>query len=220
MHASRRTRAVAMENHAVNFNGYDGTIKRWHPKVARAAEQRIKEILADANIDSLGDFWAEFDASTSGPPTLIEKFNAKDVYRIIRFAARDWSTVDSSIEDAVNQLASVLVVYTRNVSLSRAFKSSGVAVGSATTERQRIDDDPNEHASIVIANDLSTDQFFSLVERIESELHLSGVGNVSGTGWGIGGWCIDLSAPAIEECIGVATEELESRLLQFEVNRY
>jgi len=204
----------------VNFNGYDGTIKRWHPKVARAAEQRIKEILADANIDSLGDFWAEFDTSTSGPPTLIEQFNAKDVYRIIRFAAGNWPTVDSSIADAVNQLASVLVVYTRNASLSRTFESGGVAVGNAITARQRIEDDPDEHASILIANDLPADQFFSLVDRIETELHLSAAGNVSGTGCGIGGWCIDLSAPDIEECIGVATEELESRLLQFNVDRY
>ncbi len=204
----------------MKFNGYDGTIKRWHPKVARAAVQRINEILAEANIDSHGDFWAEFDVSNSGSPILIEKFNAKDVYRIIRFAARDWSTVDSSIEDAVNQLASIWVVYARNASLSRIFESGGLTVGNAVTVQQRIDDDPNEHASIVITNDLSTEQFFSLIDHIETELQLSGVVHVSGTGYGLGGWCIDLSAPAIEACIEVATEELKTRLLQFNVNRY
>ena len=52
------------------------------------------KIWRQKNSDSLGDFLAEFDISSSGPPTLIEQFNSKDVDRVIRFAARDWSCLD------------------------------------------------------------------------------------------------------------------------------
>jgi hypothetical protein len=204
----------------MNFVGYLRANKRWHPKVARAAEQQIKEILADANIDSLGDFWADFEPSTNGPPCLIERFNSKDIHRVIKFSAGDWLTVESSVSDAVNQLASVLAVYARDSSLTIALELAGLAIGRATTARERFDDDPNEHASIVITSELSIDQFFSLVDRVETELHLSGTGDVSGTGCGIGGWCIDLSAASIEECVPVAVEVLNARELQFDITRY
>lgn len=204
----------------MDFCGFSSRPKRWHPKVARAAAEQINHILTDANIASLGEFWADFDMSTAGPPVLVEQFNSKGVHRIIRFAARDWSTVQSSIPDAINQLASVLVVHSRNELLPGVFRTAGTTIGHATATRERIEDDPNEHAMIMIASELTTDDFFSLVDSLETQMHQSRVGDVTGTGHGIAGWSIDLSAPKIEACIAVATKELTKRGLRFSVDQF
>ncbi len=104
---------VSGKRRDVNFNGYDGTLKRWYPKVARTLSNVSRRFWPMRKSIRLATSGRSSMHRPSGPPSLIEQFNAHDVYRIIRFAARDWSTVDSSIADAVNQLASVLVVYTR-----------------------------------------------------------------------------------------------------------
>ena len=210
---------VTARERNVRFVGYDRRARRWHPKVARAAQERVQQILVDAGIDVPDDYFAEFDVLSSGSPVLIEKSNSRGIYRVISFAARDWSCVESSVADAVRQLASALAASSRNDSVARAFQSAGLTLAAATIKREKIADDDREHASVFIKKDISAEQFFAIVDHLEVELKLAGAGEVTGTGCGTGGWSIDLSAPCIEECIAVATEELNARKLDFDIQR-
>jgi hypothetical protein len=193
----------------VRFNSYDRTIKRWYPKVVQAAEERINQLVADAGISLRGEYCAEFDTSCSGPPRLIKRSNNTCDFRVITFCTKDWSSVDAAIPSAVRQLSSVLAMNNRNPRLRLVFESAGIDLEQAELVTERVPDDQLQHATLHLRHELTTDRFAWIVDRVETELNLSGSGEVSGTGCGIGGWTIDLSGPAIDQSIAVAIDELE-----------
>jgi len=186
-------------------------------KVVQKAERQIQPVLDSAAFPVPYDYAAEFDSATT-VPKLIHQYNKKLNIHAIRFGAAQWEP-GKSTQDAVNQIASVLVIQYPNQPLAEPFRAAGITVGPARRFKHRLPNETLDHATVFITSDLTIDMFFHLADQVDSLVATSRTGDVSGTGCGIGGWCLDLTSKTIEKCVDFVSKELQSRSLEFTVER-
>jgi hypothetical protein len=199
---------------AVVFRGHDRGERPWHPKVAIAAANSLNDLLRESGLVEKIEFWSEFDSSASSGVHLIERKEGKHLYWIVRFSAAGWSSVSDGIPDAVGQLASALVLHLsskKRKQLLPLLESRGIALPSAKRVKIRLPGDRRKHFTIFLDDDLTTDEFFALADGLDDALCDAGVGEVTGTGGGFGGWSLDLACSKPKKCFRAAEEFLKSR---------
>jgi hypothetical protein len=140
---------------------------------------------------------------------------------IMRFNTHSWTSVDQAIPDAFAQLLSILAAFTRSSELALEASECTPNAYIANVVKLRIPDDPNAHSTIYLRDPLERERFLQLVEQLETELHIAGVGDVDGTGWSIDGtWSIDICGPDSSHYNTVVTELLNSRSISHRIEKH
>ena len=199
----------------VRFNVIGYADRRFYRKVVREAKSIIQQVLDAAGFPISQNYAAEFDTNTSHP-TLTHRFNNKIDCHAIQFGTQYWEP-GRSAPDAANQVASILVIQFPDQPLTNVFIEAGLAIGPARRCKVQLSRDDYDDVAVFITTELSLDSFFRLAEEIDQLVAESGLGDVSGTGCGIGGWCIDLTALNVGPCLELVTSELRARNLHFHV---
>lgn len=207
-----------LEDNLLDFNIFGFAERRFYRKVVQRAERAIQPVLDAAGFPVPQDYAAEFDPNTIHP-RLIHRFNNKIDVQVIRFGTRDWEP-GKSAEDATNQIANVLVLQFPDQPLTDIFVGAGFQIVPARKCKDQLPQDNYEDAAIFITSDLSVSDFFKLADEIDQIVAQSRLGDVSGTGGGVGGWCIDLTALNVRPCLELVAEELRARKLDFHISNY
>jgi hypothetical protein len=170
--------------------------KRWHAKVAKAAADCISECVQCVDRELVGMLAAEFHPGT---PQMVEvRHDSERQITTIVFATAHWETMPASIEDATEQLASVLIAIAPRPdrdSLAATFHGAGVGhARSVVRVGVRAVADPRWHLVLQFGNSrITIDELHRLYDELDSALQDCGAGEVNGSGVGIGGMHLDLS---------------------------
>lgn len=182
----------------VAFQMLDGREKRWFPKVARAAANRLSSLTHGINFELPGHWSAEF-ASTDDALTVVRQTQGADVtITTVVFAAAHWQSLDSAVGDATEQLAAALlgiVPFKQAGELRRLFAGAGIPDSrQVSVSRKPAPDDPRFHAVIYFsAPDFELSGLHRLYDELDNALQSAGFGEVDGSGTGLGGHHLDVS---------------------------
>lgn len=182
----------------VVFHMLDGSQKRWFPKVAKAAADRLSS-LAQNFVFELPGFWsAQFALNEGGQPTIRHTRSQDQTITAVVFAAASWQTVDSSGSDATEQLASALlriVPRDRVVELRRLFVDGGIThFRRVPVSWETMPDDPRSHLVLYFtAPGFELSDLHRLYDDLDVLLQRAGSGEVDGSGAGLGGYHLDVS---------------------------
>jgi hypothetical protein len=193
----------------VSFTGCDARIRRWHPKVAERAARGLNVLLKATQAEPLLELWAEFDVTQNRVVRVVEKSEGKQVFEIVVFAAAAWTSVEAAIPDAVRQLAAVVLARPRVTgavrgALAPAFKD----LPRVTRTRVRGPNDPRQHFTLMAGEALDGDRFLALLDGLDQRLQTEGLGEVTGSGFGVGGWSCDLASHKRQACLRSALSYL------------
>lgn len=180
--------------------------KRWHVKVAKAAADRISEGVQGINRELVGLLAAEFHPGT--PQTVEVRQDSERQINTIGFATAHWGAMPASIEDATEQLASVLMAITPRPdrdSLAATYHGVGIR---HTREVIRVGvravADPRWHLVLQFENSrITLEELHRLYDDLDAALRGCGAGEVNGSGAGIGGMHLDLSLTDKDPGLGV-----------------
>jgi len=182
----------------VVFQMLDGRQKRWFPKVARAAADRVSSLSQSFVFELPGVLSAEF-ALNESDQTVVRCIRSQDqTTTAVVFAVANWQTLDSSASDATEQLASALlriIPRDRVAELRRLFVGGGIAhFRRVPVSWETMPDDPRSHLVLYFtALGFKLSDLHRLYDDLDVLLQRAGSGEVDGSGAGLGGYHLDVS---------------------------
>lgn len=182
----------------VFFEILDGRQKRWFPKVAKAAAERVNSFAEGFAFDLPGLWGAGFSLVESEQTLVRHTIGRDDATTEVIFAAANWQGLDSAVGDATEQLASALlrvVPRERVAELRGMFNLEGVPhLRRVRVSRENAPEDPRFHAIIYFnAPGFDLSRLHRLYDELDIALQDAGCGEVNGSGVGLGGYSLDVS---------------------------
>jgi hypothetical protein len=180
----------------IGFQLIDGRQKRWFSKVAKGAADRVSSLSQDFEFKLQGSWGAEFDLGQAVQPTICHTHGEQTISVI--FAAANWRTVASSIDDATEQLASAIlrvIPRERVLELRQLFIDGGVSrFRSVQLSSRSVPHDPRTHLVLYLtAPGFEFADLERVYDGLDSVLRGEGSGEVNGSGAGIAGYHLDVS---------------------------
>lgn len=182
----------------VEFHYYNASQKRWFTKTAGRAAERVSAVTSRFEYQ-MSDAWsAEFALHELRRTKVHREIAQQQTTITVTFAAADWQSLDSSLDNAVSQLASaVLCVVPEDI--AARLHAEFIANGITRLSRLKLSHsfaraDPNHHVELCFASpSLDVTEFECLYDRLDAHLRTFGFGLVDGSSWSQAGYCLDLS---------------------------
>lgn len=199
----------------VEFHYYDARLKRWFTKVASRAAQRISTIVSGFDYHFPEAWSAEFTVSKLARTRVHRTRDSRQTTITVTFAAADWPSLDSSIDDATSQLASaVLSTVPPEVAaqLLDLFIAGGVSrLSRIPVTSEDVPPDCSHRVEFCFNRpDLDITNLHRLYDLLDARLQEQGLGLVDGSSWSRQGYCLDLSLiqlePGLQCALDFATE--------------
>jgi hypothetical protein len=181
----------------ITLLGYDRTKRPWFGKVVNRAREDLGEILRDVEWIDPPELFAAFDTEQGDTIVLEERIEDGESLISIVFAARNWRDVQSSRSEAVAQLAAAVTALAPPAVAERvevSVRGAGYAKDfSLRRSRVHARRDRRLHLVVMLGEGLHEDSFMELYGRLDLALQNARAGEVTGSGFGIGGWNLDVS---------------------------
>jgi hypothetical protein len=196
----------------INLRGYDRSKRPWFGKVAVRAREELSDILRAVEWIDPPEMFAGFDANQGETVVLEEQSVGGERFLSIVFAARDWQSVESAGPDAVGQLAAAVAALAPP-SLAKRIKervhgARHRADWPVRRIRVRARADRRLHLVVMLDERLQEDRFMELYETLDRALQNARAGEVTGSGFGLGGWNLDVSLQKKPAGKNILREEL------------
>jgi hypothetical protein len=196
----------------VAFVGLDARVRRWYPKVAEGAARGLNVLLETTEPRPVVELWAEFDATQDSVVRVVEREEGKQVFEVVIFAAAAWKSAKTAVPDAVKQLAAVLLGRPGGTGPVRRVLAQEVKdLPAVARSRIRHPWDLREHFTLVAGEALDVARFLELLDGLEQQLQTEGVGEVTGSGFGVEGWSCDLASRDRQTCLTSAISFLQKQ---------
>lgn len=194
-------------------NVFDSSIKRWFAKVVRAAQENVNRMIEPLGGDTYIEYVAQFDTSVSSRVEVIKYTERGREFTQIVFATGDWQNLKEAIPKATDQLISALMALVTTEShneIAIAFENAVSLYPVRQSIKRGITDELIDFY-VYLDNPVQSDAFFSLIDRVDSELSRRELGFVSGNTFGLNGehCCIDLCATHRESAQRIVAKQLE-----------
>jgi hypothetical protein len=202
----------------VVFRIRDRCQKRWFPKVAEAAAQKVSALTQNCTFELQEILAAEFSLNDGESTFVTRKQTSHQKLAVITFVATSWQTIDSSINDATVQLASALlriVPRERMAELSRLFLNEGIVLRPVSVSHENTAIDHRDYFVIYVdASGFQTSDLMRFDEELDAMLRQAGCGEVDGSGSGITGYNLDVSLQRRDIGLRIVFDFLKSNDLE------